>query len=97
MTAHASLLLGAGAIAGIVLGLAYFGGLWWTVRRLPSSRRPGLWITASVLLRLALLLPILYLLLQLGFAPFAATVGGFIVARIALSRWFHADTGGGRR
>jgi len=42
----------AGAAGGL-LGLLFFGGLWWTVRRAVDSPRPALWVGGSLLLRLA--------------------------------------------
>ena len=39
-------------IAGGVLGLLFFGGLWWTLRRAFNSSRPALWIGGSLLLRM---------------------------------------------
>jgi F1F0 ATPase subunit 2 len=45
-------LLLAGA-AGGVLGLLFYGGLWWTVRRAFVSQRTALWIGCSLLLRMA--------------------------------------------
>jgi F1F0 ATPase subunit 2 len=45
-------LLLAGA-AGGVLGLLFYGGLWWTVRRAFDSPRPALWVGGSLLLRMA--------------------------------------------
>jgi F1F0 ATPase subunit 2 len=40
-------------IAGGLLGLFFFGGLWWTVRRAFASPRPALWVGGSLLLRMA--------------------------------------------
>lgn len=40
-------------IAGGLLGLLFFGGLWWTVRRAVASPRPALWVGGSLLLRMA--------------------------------------------
>ena len=37
--------------AGFLLGAFFFGGLWWTVQRGLSSRRPALWFLGSLLLR----------------------------------------------
>jgi len=42
------------AAAGALLGLLFFGGLWWTLRLALASTRPGLLIGASALLRLAM-------------------------------------------
>jgi len=39
--------------AGGLLGILFFGGLWWTVRRAFTSRRPALWVGGSLLLRMA--------------------------------------------
>lgn len=40
--------------AGFLLGLFFFGGLWWTLRRAVDSPRPALWVAASLLLRMAI-------------------------------------------
>lgn len=45
--------LGLAGTAGGLLGLLFFGGLWWTVRRAFDSPRPALWIGGSLLLRMA--------------------------------------------
>ncbi len=42
----------AGAAGGL-LGLLFFGGLWWTVRRAFVSPRPAVWVGGSLLLRMA--------------------------------------------
>jgi len=38
-------------LAGMLLGVIFFGGLWWTVQKGLSSRRPELWFLGSLLLR----------------------------------------------
>ena len=38
--------------AGGLLGLLFFGGLWWTLRRAMASPRPALWVGSSLLLRM---------------------------------------------
>lgn len=37
--------------AGFLLGAVFFGGLWWTVQRGLSSKRPALWFLGSLLMR----------------------------------------------
>ncbi len=37
---------------GAVLGAWFFGGLWWTVRRLPAARHPALLALASLVVRM---------------------------------------------
>ena len=46
-----SLALPLATLAGVLLGLFFFGGLWWTVRRAMASPRPALWVGGSLLLR----------------------------------------------
>lgn len=50
---HYFMLALAGA-AGAVLGLLFFGGLWWTLRRAFISSRPALWVGGSLVVRMAL-------------------------------------------
>ena len=45
----------AGAVAGVGLGLLYFGLLYGTVRTLPLRRHPHRWVMGSFALRIALL------------------------------------------
>lgn len=40
-------------VAGFTLGAYFFGGLWWTIRKGISSRRPELWFFGSLLLRIS--------------------------------------------
>ncbi len=47
-----SLTLPLAAFAGVLLGLFFFGGLWWTLRRALGSPRPALWVAGSLLLRM---------------------------------------------
>ena len=52
--------------AGMLLGVAYFLGLWATIRHLGRSRHPALWMLASLLLRMAVLLAGFGLLARFG-------------------------------
>jgi F1F0 ATPase subunit 2 len=45
--------IGTAFLGGTAIGLLFFGGLYWTVRRLPSAKRPWLWMTTSFWLRTA--------------------------------------------
>ncbi|MEP6882883.1 MAG: ATP synthase subunit I, partial [Dokdonella sp.] len=44
------------AAMGFVLGLIFFGGLWWTIQRMLHSERPALWMLGSLLLRMSIAL-----------------------------------------
>ncbi len=47
-----SLELPLATLVGGLLGLFFFGGLWWTVRRAFDSQRTALWVVGSLLLRM---------------------------------------------
>lgn len=80
-------------IAGGALGTIFYGGLWWTVRRL-CAKTAGLWLVGSFLVRSVIALA--------GFSAVArgrwygaiACFAGFLVARIAvtcISRYFQRE------
>lgn len=68
-------------VAGMGLGAIYFGGLWLTVRRLPSTRFPVRWLVGSWLLRAIVALGGFYGLLREHWSYALTGVGGFWVAR----------------
>lgn len=59
LTDEILLLLGAAA-GGVLLGLFYYLGLWFTLKRLSASPRPALLVLISFLFRLAVTLVGLY-------------------------------------
>src|SRR5690606_23950191 len=74
------------AAGGLLIGLLYFGALWWTVRRIPSARRPALFVAGSFLVRGAAAAA--GLVFVAGGEPLAlvAAVAGFLVGRTILIR-----------
>ena len=77
------------ALGGWLLGLFYFAGLWFTLRRLPGHPHPALWVAGSFVLRLAVSLTGFYVILgpdrnliRLGIALLT-----FIAARVVLTRY----------
>jgi F1F0 ATPase subunit 2 len=68
-------------LAGLALGLVYFGGLWLTVQRLPTSRRPGLLAALSLFLRLGFVLGGFYLVMGGRWQRLLACLGGFLLLR----------------
>jgi F1F0 ATPase subunit 2 len=77
----------AAVFAGIALGCFYFMGLWWTVKRLSSARRPVLLNTGSFLLRMAVALTGFYLILEQGkWQMLVVSLLGFIAVRGLLVR-----------
>ena len=78
--------LAAGLVAGAVLGVVFFGGLWWTTQRLPTTPRPALLLSLSLLVRVVVLAVGLLLVAQLGGGPLLFAAVGLVVARIGLTR-----------
>ena len=71
-------------VSGLLLGAIFFGGLWWTVRRGVSSRRPGLWFFGSLLLRTSIALAGFYLAGRGHWERLLVCFLGFVVARLVV-------------
>jgi F1F0 ATPase subunit 2 len=69
-------------LAGALLGVFFFGGLWWTVQKGVASETPALWFVGSLLLRTGLVLVGFYLAAQGHWSRLAACLLGFVIARI---------------
>ncbi|RJQ45043.1 MAG: ATP synthase subunit I [Gaiellales bacterium] len=71
---------------GTALGLFYYGGLWYTVRRLPGARNPALLTLGSLATRLAVCLPCFYLAARGGqWLRLLVFAAAFLAARQALT------------
>ncbi|MEO7313294.1 MAG: ATP synthase subunit I [Chitinophagaceae bacterium] len=69
------------SLAGILLGIIFFGGLWLTVRKTVSTQNPALWIFGSFVLRIAITLAGFYFIGSGNWKKLLACLVGFIVAR----------------
>jgi F1F0 ATPase subunit 2 len=81
-------------LGGAVLGLFYFAGLWFTLRRLPHHPHPALWVAGSFILRLTVSLIGFYIVLgtdrsltQLGIALLA-----FLAVRVVFTHRLHPES-----
>ena len=72
-------------VAGTALGAVYFGGLWWTVRRADSFRRPAFSMLVSALVRMTVALSGFYLVAGGNWQRLLLCLAGFIGARAAVS------------
>lgn len=79
-----SLVIAAGV--GLGVGFIYFWGLWYTLQRLPQSRRPALLMLGSYLLRLAVVLGGLYLIMDEDMLRVSVALLGVLLARVILVR-----------
>lgn len=71
--------------AGLLTGAFYFGGLWWTVRRVVRSRRPAFLLAASFFVRTAVALTVFYVVMEKNWLRLAVCLAGFLVMRQALT------------
>lgn len=71
---------------GVLLGVMFFGGLWWTVRKGVSSERPALWFLGSLLLRTIITLTGFYLVARGDWQRLLMCLLGFVIARPIVTR-----------
>ena len=71
---------------GMGAGVFYFGGLWWTVRRLPRLRQPALLTLGSFFVRTGLSLAAFYFASGGHWERILASLLGFIIVRVFLVR-----------
>jgi len=79
-------------VAGVGLGMIFFAGLWWTVRKGVSSPRPALWFLGSGLLRMSIVLAGFYFVSGGQFRRLVACLAGFIIARVFVT-WLTRSSG----
>lgn len=74
------------ALAGCLLGVVFFGGLWWSVRKGLVSPHPVVWFLGSLVLRTAVVLFGFHRVGGGRWERFLACLLGFLVARFAVVR-----------
>lgn len=73
-------------LSGASIGLFYFGGLWWTVRRLPKVPNPAIWSFGSFWIRMTISLFAFYSVMGGHPERLLISVLGFTLVRIVLVR-----------
>jgi F1F0 ATPase subunit 2 len=73
-------------LAGGLLGLVYFSGLWWTTQQLTTAKHPALLFLGSFLVRLVVVLGGFYLVAGGRWERMIACLAGFLLARSWLLR-----------
>ncbi len=74
-------------LEGALLGVFFFVGLLWTVRRLSSSKMLGLLFLGSLLLRTAIVMLGFYYILDDDWLHLVAGLIGFVNARSMITRF----------
>jgi F1F0 ATPase subunit 2 len=72
-------------VTGVLLGVMFFGGLWWTIRKGLSSEQPALWFLGSLLLRTSIALAGFYLIARGHWERLLVCLLGFVTARLAVT------------
>ena len=73
-------------VTGVLLGAVFFGGLWWTVQKGVSSKRPALWFFGSLLLRTSIALAGFYFIARGHWERLLVCLLGFVMARLVVTR-----------
>jgi F1F0 ATPase subunit 2 len=73
-------------VAGAALGVVFFAGLSWTVRKALKSERPALWVIGSQLVRVSVALSGFYFVSGGRWERLLACLAGFVVARQSVIR-----------
>lgn len=74
-------------VAGLLLGIMFFAGLWLTLRKAICSRRPARWLLGSWFLRTGLALSGFYLVANGHWQRLLACLLGFVIARFMVTQF----------
>ena len=74
----------AAGVAGWGLGVVFFGGLWWSVKRAMASPYPAAWLLTSATLRMAIVLVGLYFVGGGKWQRLLACLIGLMVGRLSI-------------
>lgn len=73
-------------LEGVFLGVFFFAGLWWTVRKLDSDKHTALLFLGSMFLRTVIVVLGFYFILGDNWQHLIAGLFGFFIARILVTR-----------
>jgi F1F0 ATPase subunit 2 len=71
-------------IVGLLLGTIFFGGLWFTVKKLVTSKIPALLFLGSFILRVGITLTGFYYISTGSWQRLLICMAGFIIARYSV-------------
>lgn len=74
-------------LAGALLGVFFFAGLWWTVRQLKSTQHVALLFIASLLFRSAIVIAGFYFIAGENWHRLLAGLLGFMLVRLIATRY----------
>ena len=77
-------------LVGLLLGAIFFGGLWWTVRKLQTTRHPALLFLGSLIVRMAVVLLGIYAIGAGHWERMVAALVGIVIGRFIILRVTHS-------
>jgi len=80
------ILYAAALLAGFLLGIFFFWGLWWSVRASIFSRWPDCLFLFGLVLRCAIAIFTFYSVAQAGWQKLVTCLVGFVLARFVIER-----------
>jgi len=66
---------------GVLLGTLFFGGLWFTIRKIVESKIPAVWLAISFVVRASITLTGLYFIAGTNWRGLFSCLFGFVIAR----------------
>jgi F1F0 ATPase subunit 2 len=76
------------ACVGLMLGGIFIGGLWWTIRYGINAKRPGLWFSVSMIVRMTIVMAGFYFVGVGQWDRLLSCLLGFIAAR-SIAVWLN--------
>lgn len=78
-------------LAGIALGVLFFGGLWFTVNKGLRLKRPALIFIASLVIRMTIVVLGFYYIGADNWQKMIVSLVGFLLARIVITRYTNKE------
>ena len=72
--------------AGAAVGAFHFGGLWLTVRRVATSKRPMLLTFGSFVVRAVVAVAVMVWIARMHWQLLLAAMAGFVLVRVVMTR-----------
>jgi F1F0 ATPase subunit 2 len=75
------------ALSGVLLGIFFYGGLWWTTRKGLIAKHPAILFLVSMIVRTAVVLIGFYFLSAGQWQRILVCLAGFTLARLLMLRY----------
>lgn len=73
-------------LLGTLLGVIFFGGLWFTVKKGVSAKNPAIWFTSSIILRTSIVISGFYFISKNHWERMLICLLGFIISRSIITK-----------